>query len=248
VGRGNGKDVIVRVYKGRQQHDATNAFQKDAAKLAQQGYVPVSQSWAQGQWGCGAFLVAIVLFVVLIGILVFIYMLLVKPEGTLTVTYHRMSAPMGGAPLIVQAVTPAPNWASPTGNVAQPAVLPAAQPAEELRTCPRCAEQLKAAALMCRFCQFEFPPLDPTQLGSWRVVEAHGVPLVAGSIVGLGRYGSTIAIVVGGSSHWLAEVSETRVEYPAVGTIGLSRKSERIVLNHVDGPPTGVVVQTLGSV
>jgi hypothetical protein len=243
LGRGNDQDVIVRVYKGRQQRDAIGAFQKDAAKLAHQGYVPMSQSWAQGQWGCGAFLVAIVLFVVLIGILVFIYMLLVKPEGTLTVTYHRMSSPMG-APMIAQAVTPASSWASPAGKVAQPAVLPA----EELRTCPRCAEQLKAAALMCRFCQFEFPPLDPTQLGSWRVAEAHRVPLVAGSIVGLGRYGTTIAIVVGGSSHWLADVSETRVESPAVGTIGLSRKSERIVLSHVDGPPTGVVVQTLASV
>lgn len=39
--------------------------------------------------GCGSFLLALLLAVVLIGILVFIYMLLVKPEGTLSVTYER---------------------------------------------------------------------------------------------------------------------------------------------------------------
>ena len=84
--------VIIRTYKGSQS-GAAQAFQQDAVRLAAQGYVPVSQVWAQGSWGCGAFLVALVLCVVLIGILVFIYMLLVKPAGTLTVTYeYRMPA------------------------------------------------------------------------------------------------------------------------------------------------------------
>ena len=100
--------TIVRVYKGRQQADAVKAMQKDAANLGKQGYYPVSQSWAQGQWGCGAFLVALALCFLVIGILVFIYMLLVKPEGTMTVTYALHQAP----PVPV-AHTPTP----PTGPV-----------------------------------------------------------------------------------------------------------------------------------
>ena len=81
------KPVIVRTYKGSQS-GAAAAFQRDAQRLASEGYFPVSQNWAQGSWGCGAFIVALILCFVLIGIIVFIYMLLVKPAGTLTVTYE----------------------------------------------------------------------------------------------------------------------------------------------------------------
>jgi hypothetical protein len=85
--------TVVRTYRGAQQADTAAVFQKDAAELAKYGYAPTSQSWAQGQWGCGAFLVALLLCIVLIGILVFIYMLIVKPEGTLTVTYAKAAVP-----------------------------------------------------------------------------------------------------------------------------------------------------------
>lgn len=83
--------TVVRVYRGNQQADAARAFQAEAVVLAKLGYTPTSQSWAQGQWGCGAFLLALILFVVLIGILIFLYLLIVKPEGTLTVTYELQS-------------------------------------------------------------------------------------------------------------------------------------------------------------
>ena len=86
--------IVVRTYRGSQS-SATNAFQNDAARLAAQGYVPISQSWAPGSWGCGAFLVALLLCLLLIGILVFIYMLIVKPAGTLTVTYEYRAAGAG---------------------------------------------------------------------------------------------------------------------------------------------------------
>ncbi len=104
--------TVVRTYKGHQQSDAVRVFQRDADKMAQHGYFPVSQSWAQGQWGCGAFLIAIVLFVFLIGILIFIYMLLVKPEGTLTVTYQLQPVPVvmqapPVAPVVMQVPQPA---------------------------------------------------------------------------------------------------------------------------------------------
>lgn len=90
--------TLIRTYRGHQQKDAIASFQRDAEQLAQSGYVPTSQSWAPGQWGCGAFLVALLLFLILIGILVFIYMLLVKPDGTLTVTYQYQE-PSGVPPL-----------------------------------------------------------------------------------------------------------------------------------------------------
>jgi len=82
----------VRTYKAKSQEAAAQKFAADATTLAAQGYHPVTQSWAQGSWGCGAFLVAVLLAIVLIGILIFIYMLLVKPDGTLTVTYEHRPA------------------------------------------------------------------------------------------------------------------------------------------------------------
>ena len=57
--------------------------------MAGQGYYPSSQSWAPGQWRGRDFLVALLLCIVLIGFIVFIYMIVVRPPGTLTVTYER---------------------------------------------------------------------------------------------------------------------------------------------------------------
>lgn len=115
------EQVIVRRYKGNEQR-ATEEFQRDAKQLVTQGYVPTGQTWAPGSWGCGGFLVAFLLCFILIGFIVFIYMLIVKPDGTLTVTYEYRA----------------------------PAV------ADAEKTCPRCAERVKAAAAVCRFCGHEF--------------------------------------------------------------------------------------------
>jgi hypothetical protein len=60
----------------------------ELSNYAAKGYFPTSQSYAPGSYGCGAFLAALLLCVILVGILVFIYMLIVKPERVLTVTYE----------------------------------------------------------------------------------------------------------------------------------------------------------------
>jgi uncharacterized membrane protein YagU involved in acid resistance len=87
--------TLIRIYRGRNQPDAVERMAPDAAALADDGYIVTAQSWAQGSYGCGAFLVALILFIVFIGLLVFLYMLLVKPDGTLTVTYTlRTESPL----------------------------------------------------------------------------------------------------------------------------------------------------------
>jgi predicted Zn-ribbon and HTH transcriptional regulator len=112
--------IMVRSYRGSQEH-ATAIFRADAEKLAKQGYYPTSQTWAAGAYGCGAFILALLLCFVLIGFIVFLYMLIVKPDGTLTVTYEYRDASVSGE-----------------------------------KICPRCAETVKVAAAVCRFCGHEF--------------------------------------------------------------------------------------------
>lgn len=119
----NMSDVIVKTYKGSQE-EATKLFQKDAGGMATKGYFPTSQSYAPGSYGCGAFLLALLLCFLIIGILALIYMLIVKPKGVLTVTYEFRGTAVS--------------------NI------------NDEKTCPNCAEQVKAAALMCRFCNYKF--------------------------------------------------------------------------------------------
>jgi hypothetical protein len=85
------QEVVVKTYRGTEAQ-ATAAFQRDAPLMAQQGYYPVSQSWTPGEWGCGAFIAALLLCLLCVGIIIFFYLLIVKPAGTLTVTYQRHSS------------------------------------------------------------------------------------------------------------------------------------------------------------
>jgi hypothetical protein len=115
------KKPIVRLYRGNQK-DTMSAFKKDAALMAKKGYYPISQNYQPGSWDSFAFFFALLLCIVIIGILVFLYMLIVKPDGTLSVTYeHRAEATI-----------------------------------EEEKLCPQCAEKVKKAAKICRYCNHQF--------------------------------------------------------------------------------------------
>lgn len=121
------QQTIVKTYRGNQAQ-ATKEFKEDAERMSRKGYVPTNQVWSPGSYGCGSFVIALLLCFVLIGILIFVYMLIVKPAGTLTVTY---------------------------------ALAPKVDPE---KVCPKCAERVKAAAQVCRFCGHEFD--DAAQLDS----------------------------------------------------------------------------------
>lgn len=85
--------TVVRTYRAKNQSIAALVFQRDANMMAEHGYFPVAQSWAPGQRGAGAYLLGILLiFLFGLGLLILGYLLIVKPEGTLTVTYNLRTA------------------------------------------------------------------------------------------------------------------------------------------------------------
>jgi hypothetical protein len=117
---------IVKTYVGRLD-EATKSFQEDAPRMAARNYFPISHQYQAGEYGCGSFVLALLLCFVLVGIIVFVYMLIVKPPGTLTVTYEYRQ------------------------------VKGRAEDAEtETKICPMCAEEVRALAKICRYCSHEF--------------------------------------------------------------------------------------------
>ncbi|MHB8960733.1 MAG: hypothetical protein ACYDAN_14050 [Candidatus Limnocylindrales bacterium] len=85
-------DFLVRTYRGRQQSDAITGFVEDAEILAGRGYVPVGQSWGEGQWDAAYFLLALILCLFGIGLILLAYMAVIRPPGTLCVTYRSTVA------------------------------------------------------------------------------------------------------------------------------------------------------------
>lgn len=117
------EQTVVKIYRGRQQA-ATTEYMEDAEKMAQKGYKPTNQVWTPGLYGFGSFVIALLLCFIVIGFIVFIYMLIVKPAGALTVTYSLMSQN------------------------------------ESIKTCPKCAESVKMAAIICHYCGHHFDVIE----------------------------------------------------------------------------------------
>lgn len=78
--------VLARVYPGYHEQ-AIELFQIDAEDLALHGYVPVSQSYADGRYSPGFVTLSTLLVFVAIGIFLLLYMAAVRPPGSLAVTY-----------------------------------------------------------------------------------------------------------------------------------------------------------------
>jgi hypothetical protein len=95
--------TVTRQYRG-QQTEAAAAMARDAEGMARQGYTPTSQSYSEGSWGCGAWFLAFLAVVLLVGLIALVYMAVNKPDGVLTVTYERRAAP--AAPAAPAAASP----------------------------------------------------------------------------------------------------------------------------------------------
>lgn len=82
--------ILLRQYGGsRERRDRIRAI--DANALAQRGYSPRSETFVRANWSGTAWLAAVLLFIVLVGVLIFLYMIATKPDnGVLTVTYERI--------------------------------------------------------------------------------------------------------------------------------------------------------------
>ena len=101
-----GEQIIAKTYKGKEA-EATINFQADAAVMGAQGYFPVFQSWEPGQWQSRTFITVLLLCFLIVGIPALVYMLIVSPDGALTVTYVSST----GDPTPEGALRPQPSYA-----------------------------------------------------------------------------------------------------------------------------------------
>lgn len=97
---------VTKQYTGTEKQSAYQ-FEKDSAKMAAQGYRPLSQTWMPGQRGCGTFIgslligsifglllatVTVVLGIV-IGLIITVGVFLgSKPSGVLMVNYELVES------------------------------------------------------------------------------------------------------------------------------------------------------------
>ena len=79
--------TIVKNYYGDSEK-APEEFEAHAVVMAKEGYYPISTSWADGSYSPLNFFVALMLCLIVIGGIALLFMLLVKPAGTLTVIYE----------------------------------------------------------------------------------------------------------------------------------------------------------------
>lgn len=146
---------IIRTYKG-QPDAAAQLMQREAEILARFGYLPISQQYVTDEWGCGAWVVAALLLVFIVGFVVLAYMIANHPDGTLTVIYERRG---------YDAVQPESKPGTPPGPATEVETTQTGDqvPAKDTKVCPDCAETIKAGARICRFCRHEFWPATASE-------------------------------------------------------------------------------------
>ena len=74
--------------------------------------------------------------------------------------------------------------------------------------CPQCAEEVKSAALVCRFCRYEFATSVLRYTGDWRVLASDLDALSAGDDVSVVVDDETLQILKAGTVAYEASVAE----------------------------------------
>lgn len=74
-------------YRGKYERVAAQA-EGEAQVLASHHWFPISQTYIPGSWGTGAWVLAFLTLVFLIGIIILAYMIAAKPAGELVVVYE----------------------------------------------------------------------------------------------------------------------------------------------------------------
>lgn len=119
-------EPIIKQWEGDQMA-ALALYQADANLMAEQGYFPVSQEWRPSPRVFRC-VIGIILIPVGIGIVMLLTLLFTKnPRGSWIVKYAYREKTQ-------------PVEVATAGR----------------KTCPRCAEEVKDAASICRFCKYEF--------------------------------------------------------------------------------------------
>jgi hypothetical protein len=120
-------DSFIKQYEGKQE-GALAQYLADKELMAAQGYFPVSQNWVPRRRVFLCVVGIILCPIFLTGVLILLFLLFTQPNGCMNVTYAQREKAQS------------PAYSMPTLD----------------KTCPKCAELVKDAAAVCRFCNYEF--------------------------------------------------------------------------------------------
>jgi hypothetical protein len=82
--------VVVRNYRAKNMTEASAMLAAEAQIAYAAHYTITSQAWEPGSWDTRAFVVALLTTLFFgLGLLLLAYLLIVKPDGTLAVTFTR---------------------------------------------------------------------------------------------------------------------------------------------------------------
>ena len=121
-------------------------------------------------------------------------------------SWFVLGALIGPLALLAVGLAPAPQ--KPTQTFKTRPAPPVAGRQPGTKVCPQCAEEVKSAALVCRFCRYEFATSVLRYTGDWRVLASDLDALSAGDDVSVVVDDETLQILKAGTVAYEASVAE----------------------------------------